>query len=99
MTGSPLILRLDVAGTPLRWVPWQNAVCLYSRGLVAWTAGDNEFTFLGAFDLKLNNSVSSCKQCVVFTTAYVYARVETCSTLTNDDVTRFNYFATKTFDA
>jgi 5-methylcytosine-specific restriction endonuclease McrA len=22
-------------------------VCLYSRGLVAWTAGDNEFTFLG----------------------------------------------------
>ncbi|MDP6184356.1 MAG: HNH endonuclease, partial [Gammaproteobacteria bacterium] len=38
---SPLILRLDVAGTPLRWIPWQDAVCLYSRELVAWTAGDN----------------------------------------------------------
>jgi 5-methylcytosine-specific restriction endonuclease McrA len=47
MDRSPLILRLDIAGTPLRWVPWQDAVCLYSRGLVAWTAGDNEFTFRG----------------------------------------------------
>ncbi len=47
MTRSPLILRLDVAGTPLRWVPWQDAVCLYSRELVAWTAGETEFTFFG----------------------------------------------------
>jgi 5-methylcytosine-specific restriction endonuclease McrA len=47
MKRSPLILRLDVAGTPLRWIPWQDAVCLYSRSLVAWTAGDNEFTFFG----------------------------------------------------
>ena len=47
MTASPLILRLDVAGTPLRWIPWQDAVCLYSRDLVAWTAGDNEFRFRG----------------------------------------------------
>ncbi|HJP36764.1 MAG TPA: HNH endonuclease, partial [Gammaproteobacteria bacterium] len=37
MMRSPLILRLDVAGTPLRWIPWQDAVCLYSRELVAWT--------------------------------------------------------------
>jgi 5-methylcytosine-specific restriction endonuclease McrA len=47
MSGSPLILRLDVSGTPVRWIPWQDAVCLYSRDLVAWTAGDNEFTFFG----------------------------------------------------
>ncbi|HCU89998.1 MAG TPA: restriction endonuclease [Gammaproteobacteria bacterium] len=47
MNRAPLILRLDVAGTPLRWVPWQDAVCLYSRGLVAWTTGNNKFTFVG----------------------------------------------------
>lgn len=47
MNRAPLILRLDVAGAPLRWVPWQDAVCLYSRDLVAWTTGANEFTFLG----------------------------------------------------
>ena len=44
---APLILRLDIAGAPIRWIPWQDAVCLYSRDLVAWTAGDNAFTFFG----------------------------------------------------
>lgn len=46
---TPLILRLDVAGTPIRWIPWQDAVCLYSRNLVAWTAGHNAFTFRGGY--------------------------------------------------
>jgi len=44
---TPLILRLDVAGSPIRWIPWQDAVCLYSRNLVAWTAGENAFTVYG----------------------------------------------------
>ena len=44
---SPLILRLDIAGSPVTWIPWQNAVCLYSRDMVAWTAGDSRFTFYG----------------------------------------------------
>lgn len=46
---TPLILRLDVAGAPIRWIPWQDAVCLYSRNLVAWTAGENAFTFHGGY--------------------------------------------------
>lgn len=44
---TPLILRLDISGTPVRWIPWQEAVCLYSRELVGWTAGENAFTFHG----------------------------------------------------
>ena len=44
---TPLILRLDIAGAPIRWIPWQDAVCLYSRKLVAWTTGANMFTFHG----------------------------------------------------
>jgi 5-methylcytosine-specific restriction endonuclease McrA len=43
----PLILRLDIAGSPIRWIPWQEAVCLYSRAMVAWTAGESIFTFRG----------------------------------------------------
>lgn len=43
----PLILRLDVAGAPVTWIPWQDAVCLYSRNMVAWTAGDSVFNILG----------------------------------------------------
>jgi len=47
MTGAPLILRLDVTGTPVRWIPWEDAVCLYTRGMVAWTAGEHEFVVRG----------------------------------------------------
>lgn len=43
----PLILRLDIAGAPITWIPWQDAVCLYSRDMVAWTAGDSDFTIMG----------------------------------------------------
>ena len=43
----PLILRLDISGTPVRWIPWQEAVCLYTRELVGWTTGANAFTFHG----------------------------------------------------
>ncbi|CAN5787568.1 MAG: CRISPR-associated endonuclease Cas9 [Chromatiales bacterium USCg_Taylor] len=44
---APLILRLDVTGSPLRWIPWQDAVCLYSKSRIAWTAGERVFTFFG----------------------------------------------------
>lgn len=49
MTSAPLILRLDITGNPVRWIPWQDAVCLYSRGLVAWTAGEHEFVVRGGY--------------------------------------------------
>lgn len=44
---TALILRLDIAGTPVTWIPWQDAVSLYCRDMVAWTAGDESFTFTG----------------------------------------------------
>ena len=33
------ILRLNVAGQPIEWLNWKEAVCLYARNLVAWTLG------------------------------------------------------------
>ena len=36
----PRILRLDIAGKPIEWVSWQEAVCLYAREIVVWTLGD-----------------------------------------------------------
>ncbi len=36
----PKILRLNIAGHPVEWVSWQEAVCLYARELVVWTLGD-----------------------------------------------------------
>ena len=43
----PLILRLDVTGQPVNWVPWQEAVCLYARNRIAWTAGEHIFPLHG----------------------------------------------------
>ena len=34
------ILRLNLAGQPIDWLHWEEAVCLYSRDLVSWTLGD-----------------------------------------------------------
>ncbi|MDH5445853.1 MAG: HNH endonuclease [Gammaproteobacteria bacterium] len=43
----PLILRLDITGKPVRWMPWQEAACIYARGMVGWTAGDHVFSLHG----------------------------------------------------
>ena len=37
---APRILRLNVAGHPVEWASWQEAVCLYARQIVVWTLGD-----------------------------------------------------------
>ena len=36
----PRILRLNIAGHPVDWVNWQEAVCLYAREIVIWTLGE-----------------------------------------------------------
>ena len=53
---DPLILRLDVSGRPQRWIPWQDAVVLDSREMIAWTAGERTFTFYGGI-----NRISGCR--------------------------------------
>jgi 5-methylcytosine-specific restriction endonuclease McrA len=53
---DPLILRLDIAGRPQRWIPWQDAVILDSREMIAWTAGERTFTFYGGV-----NRLSRCR--------------------------------------
>jgi 5-methylcytosine-specific restriction endonuclease McrA len=45
----PRILRLNVAGLPVDWVNWQEAVCLYSRQLVVWTLGGEVLRIRGGY--------------------------------------------------
>jgi len=75
-----LILRLDIAGSPVTWIPWQNAICLYSRDMVAWTAGDSIFTFKGGTNRvsglrsKVNiNSIIAIKRSAIRKRAKRYA--------------------------
>ena len=57
---TPLILRLDISGLPVTWMPWQEAISLYCRDLVGWTAGAETFTFYGGVNKRsgLRSSVS-----------------------------------------
>ena len=44
---GPLILSLDNHGVPHRWISWQQACFYYAKNLVAWTLGEETFTFHG----------------------------------------------------
>jgi 5-methylcytosine-specific restriction endonuclease McrA len=45
--GTTRLLSLDSSGRILDWMSWQDAVCLYVRGAVAWTLGDPCLTIHG----------------------------------------------------
>jgi len=42
-----LILALNKGGYPHTWLPWQDAVILKCKGLIAWEYGDKDFMFRG----------------------------------------------------
>src|SRR5262249_27287045 len=41
------VLRLNLAGSPVEWLTWQEATTLYARELVTWTLGDRIRTIYG----------------------------------------------------
>ncbi|UTF59358.1 HNH endonuclease [Gilvimarinus sp. DA14] len=43
------ILRLNIAGQPIEWLHWQDAVCLYARDLVAWSLGGPVRKVIGGY--------------------------------------------------
>jgi 5-methylcytosine-specific restriction endonuclease McrA len=47
---STRVLSLDSNGRILDWMSWQDAVCLYVRGAVAWTLGDPCLTIHGGYN-------------------------------------------------
>lgn len=52
------ILRLNVAGSPIEWLTWQEATTLYARELVIWTLGEKIRTVWGGIS-RLSNQRSS----------------------------------------
>ena len=47
------VLSLDSTGRILDWMSWQDAVCLYVRGAVAWTLGETCLTIHGGINRSL----------------------------------------------
>lgn len=68
---STRVLSLDAAGRILDWISWQDAACLYVRGVVAWTLGDPCLTVHGGLNrllgrqsrLELHPIVASTGHC------------------------------------
>ncbi|MCP4934771.1 MAG: HNH endonuclease [bacterium] len=45
-----LILRVDVGGQPMGWVPWQEAAVLYAKEQIVWTLGDTPLRIFGGIN-------------------------------------------------
>lgn len=43
------ILRVDMAGQPVEWLDWEQAVCLYARDIIGWTLGDVVYRIHGGY--------------------------------------------------
>ena len=59
---STRVLSLDSTGRILDWMSWQDAVCLYVRGAVAWTLGDPCLTIHGGTS-RLTGEQSDARRC------------------------------------
>jgi len=47
MRDLPLVLQLDVAGNPYKWITHEKAAYYYTKGLVAWSMQQDDFTLFG----------------------------------------------------
>ena len=72
---------------------WEADACTPSLDNV------DELTVLGAFLLELHLTVFLREQGVVATDANVYAGMESCATLTNNDIAGNNFLTAVDFDA
>ena len=43
----PLVLQLDVAGQPRRWITYEDSAYYNAKGLVAWSMDEQDFTLFG----------------------------------------------------
>jgi len=43
----PLILQLDIAGNPSRWITYEDAAYYYAKDLVGWVVGADGYTIWG----------------------------------------------------
>lgn len=63
MKNVPLILALDVGGSPLRWVNYEAAAYYYAKDMVAWSIGSDDYTIFGG-----NNRISGDRSSLTMNT-------------------------------
>lgn len=86
---SPLILSLDIAGYPIDWLPWQDAVCLQVRGQVAWATGNDTFQFHGGLNGRSGvRSIVTVNSIIAIRNARAYMQDHVTPVLTNAQLFR-----------
>lgn len=58
MRQLPLVLALDVAGQPGRWVTYEESAYYYAKGSVAWEMAPVSFTIYGGTNVKTGKQSS-----------------------------------------
>ena len=61
----PLVLQLDVAGNPNRWITYEDSAYYYSKELVAWSMGEVDFTIFGGTNASTGNRSSLTMNTIV----------------------------------
>ena len=61
----PLILALDTSGQPREWITWDLAVTYHYKGLVAWQAGSDDFTFRGGMSRRTGDQSRVTTQSII----------------------------------
>jgi 5-methylcytosine-specific restriction endonuclease McrA len=88
----PLVLGLDVSGMPIDWLSWRDAVCLQSRGQVAWSVGRDTFRFRGGTNCTGTRSVVEVSSIISIRNARAYLQERSVPSLTNAQLFRRDRF-------
>lgn len=82
-----LVLGLDMAGLPIDWLSWQDAVCLHVRGQVAWSAGSQTFRFHGGVNHHSGSrSIVEVSSIISIRNARAYLQNHVIPALTNEQL-------------
>ena len=60
---KPLILQLDIAGNPSRWITYEEAAYYHAKNLIAWTPSEDNYTIHGG-----TNRITSTQSKMVLNT-------------------------------
>jgi 5-methylcytosine-specific restriction endonuclease McrA len=88
-----MILGLDVAGVPVDWLTWEEAVHLQVRGQVAWSAGRETFRFHGGINHRNGmRSVVEVSSIISIRSARAFLHEQVVPSLTNVHLFRRDRF-------
>ena len=82
----PQILKLDSGGQPMEWIDWKKAVTHQVTGEIAWSLGEQTFSFRGGHNKDGEQSVVTVPSIIAVTGKSAAKRKKDVPTLTNNSL-------------